>query len=90
MPVLGRLFLLQGHGRHQAGILHQAASALLLQPLGHQPRPSRLVAGPDPRAAVPVEVLVEQEEAAPGPVLLEVGGAPVERPVALFVAHDVA
>src|SRR5215207_11521445 len=39
--------------------------------VGHQPRPSRLVRGTEPGAVVAVEVLVEDQVAAPGGVALE-------------------
>jgi hypothetical protein len=45
--------------------------AALLQQLGHQARPARLMAGADAGAVVAVEVLVERDEAAPVRVALE-------------------
>src|SRR5262249_13102524 len=45
--------------------------AALLEKLGHEPRPARLVAGPDARPVVPVEVLVEEEEVLPVGIAVE-------------------
>ena len=45
-----------------------------------QTGPSRLMAGAEPRAVVTVEVLVKQDQIAPMRIVLELGGAAVNRP----------
>src|SRR5215510_11543143 len=53
-----------------------------------QSRPSRLMAGPEPRAVVTVEVLVEQDEVAPVRIALELRGAAVHGPPAIGAAQE--
>src|SRR6267142_1545009 len=50
--------------------------------------PSGLMARPEPRAVVAVEVFIEQDEVAPVRVLLELAGAAVHRPPAIRVAQE--
>jgi len=53
-----------------------------------EPRPARLVAGPEARAVVAVEILVEQNEIAPVRVVLELRAAAVDGPSSLAVAEE--
>src|SRR5581483_5580762 len=57
-----------------------ALLAALLEELGHQRRPARLVARADPGAVVPVEVLVEEDQVPPVRIALELLGPAVDRP----------
>ena len=56
--------------------------------LGHQPGPAGLVAGPEPRAVVAVEVLVEQEVVAPVRIGLELLRAAVDGAPAVLVPQE--
>ena len=58
------------------------AAPVLLHQLGHEPGPARLVARPEPRARVPVEILVEQDEVAPVWIDLESRDLAVRGPAA--------
>src|SRR6476660_9050370 len=55
---------------------------------GDEPRPTRLVARPEPGPVVPVEVLVEQEMVTPVRVVLELSHAAIHRSPALAVAQE--
>ena len=52
--------------------------------------PARLVAGPEPRAVVTVEVLVKQNQIAPMRIVLELGRAAVDRPLSIGIAQKSA
>ncbi len=52
-----------------------------------QSGPSRLVAGPEPRAVVTVEILVEQDQVAPVRIVLELGRPAVDRPLPIGIAQ---
>ena len=53
-----------------------------------QAGPARLVAGPEPRAVVAVEVLVEQDQIAPVRIVLELGRPAVDRPPSIGIAQE--
>lgn len=59
----------------------------LLKQLGHRSCPTSLMAGPDPSACIPVEVLVEQEVVAPVRIGLERLVCAENRPAAIWTAH---
>ena len=60
--------------------------AALLEEFRHQCRPAGLVAGPNARAVVAMEVLIEQQQITPVRILLELLRAAVDRPAAAAVA----
>src|SRR5215510_3886849 len=60
----------------------------LLNQLGHQPRPSGLMAGAKPRAVVAVEVLKEENQVAPVLVALEFFYPAVYGPAPVFAAQE--
>src|SRR4029453_17355029 len=64
------------------------AFAALLDELGHQPGPARLVVGPDAGAVVAVEVLVEEDEVAPVGIALEAFGRSVDGAPAVAATQE--
>src|SRR2546426_5399088 len=60
----------------------------LLQQLCDEPRPAGLVAGPDARAVVAVEVFVEEDQVAPVRVTLKFLGPPVDGTAPVLVAEE--
>src|SRR5436305_1553476 len=60
--------------------------ALLRQDARHQRRPPRLVVGPEPRAVVTMEVLVEQHVVPPQRVALKSLGSAIDRPSSIVAA----
>src|SRR5262245_42521619 len=60
----------------------------LLEELRHQPGPARLVAGADPGAVVPLEVLVEEDVVPPVGVRLEDLRPAVDRPPPIGPAQE--
>src|SRR5262249_56611425 len=69
-------------------LMGKSSLAALLQELGDDGRPARLVSGAHAGAVVPVEVFVEQQQIAPVRILLELLGAPVDRPAAVGPAQE--
>ena len=55
---------------------------------GDRAGPPRLVAGAEPRAVVTVEVFIEEDQIAPVRIVLELGGAAVDRPPSVGVAQE--
>src|SRR2546422_9064454 len=60
----------------------------LLQQLCDEPRPAGLVAGPDARTVVAVEVFVEEDQVAPVRVTLKFLGPPVDGTAPVLVAEE--
>ena len=65
----------------------RALFAALLQHLGDEPRPPRLMAGADSRAVVAVKILVKKHQIAKVGVALEALVAPRDRAPPLVVAQ---
>src|SRR5215470_11895904 len=59
-----------------------------LDQLCHHSCPSCLVARPEPRPAIPMEVLVEEDLVPPVRIALELLRAPVDRPPAVRIAQE--
>ena len=56
--------------------------------LGHEPGPAGLMAGAQPGAIVAVEVFVEEDVVAPVGIGLELLGAAIDGPPAMFIAQE--
>ena len=66
-------------------VLGENSIAVLLDQLGHQSCPPRLVAGSDARTVVAVEILVKGNEVAPMRVCLKFFRAAENRPASLLI-----
>src|SRR5207253_1679916 len=80
--------LLPRGGQCGLALLWDVVFAALLQRLGDQSGPARLVTCPDATAVVAMEIFVEQNEIAPVGVVLELVGLPVDRAATGGVAQE--
>src|SRR5215813_12642654 len=87
-PDSGRLIRQIGSCQYALQLLNIDACAnslaALLKQLRYNSRPSRLMAGPDPRAIVAMEVLVEEDQVLPVRIFVIEAISPMNRPTAIL------